>query len=157
MMSIMRIELARIASGLLQHRREEFLHDLSLPLSVRGMIGVHMATPWIANFWSVAIRAVRLGSESYLDFPIGFAEDGTSWFFPARQWWLAHAQSSHPPSGAGCDVDVHSKFLTSAGSSHEFDYASVFLDGRLAILGRTDFVEECSWWTRAFGVQQEAP
>ena len=151
----MRIEIARIASGLLQQRREELMHDLSLPLSVRGMISVHLDSAWIANFWAVAIRAVRPGSESYLDFPIGFAEDNTSWFFPSRQWWLAHAQSSHSPSGAGCDADVHTKFLSSEGTVHEFDYASVFLDGRLTILGRAEFVEECSFWKMAFGSQQE--
>jgi hypothetical protein len=122
---------------------------------VRGMINVHLEKPWIADYGSVAIRAPKPGSESYFDFPIGFAEDGTSWFFPSRQWWVAHAQASHPPAGMGCDVDVHTKFLTSEGATHEFDYAAVFLDGRLNVLGRTDFVEECAWWTRAFGTQKE--
>jgi hypothetical protein len=154
-MNSMRIQIAQIASGLLQQRRAAFLHDLSLPSSVRSMINVHMDKPWVANFWSVAIRATRLGSESYFDFPIGFAEDGTPWFFPARQWWVAHAQASHPPVGRGCDVEVHTKFLTREGLGHEFDYATVSLDGQLTILGRADFVEECAWWTRAFGVQQE--
>jgi hypothetical protein len=149
----MRIEIARIASGLLEQRRDEFLHDLSLPLTVRGMIGVHLAKPWIPDFWSVAIRAVKPGSEVYFDFPIGYAEDGTSWFFPSRQWWLAHAQASHPPAGTGCDADVHTKFLSSEGSVHEFDYATVFASGQLSVLGPADFVLECALWTRAFGVQ----
>jgi hypothetical protein len=147
----MRIEIARIASDLVQQRRSEFLHDVSLPLSVRGMINVHLEKPWIADYWSVAIRAPKASSESYFDFPIGFAEDSTSWFFPSRQWWIAHAQASHPPTGIGCDVEIHTKFLSSEGSAHEFDYATVFRDGRLNILGRVDFVEECAWWTRAFG------
>ncbi len=152
--AMMRLQIAGIALQLLRQRNEELLHDLSIPSTVRGMINVHMLKPWIADFWSVAIRARRPSSESYLDFPIGLAEDGTSWFFPSRQWWIAHAQASHPPAGVGCDVEVHTKFLTSEGSVHEFDYATVFLDGRLHILGRADFVEECELWARAFGTQQ---
>lgn len=153
----MRIEIARIASILLQQRGDELLHDLSLPLSVRGMIGVHLAYPWVPDFFSVAIRAVKPGSEGYFDFPIGYAEDGTSWFFPSRQWWLAHAQASHPPAGTGCDPDVHTTFLSSTGSAHEFDYATVLASGQLSILGRADFVLECALWARAFGADPKDP
>jgi hypothetical protein len=149
----MRIQIARIASGLLQQRGDELLRDVSLPLSVRGMIGVHLTSPWIPDFWSVAIRAVKPDSEGYFDFPIGYAEDGTSWFFPSRQWWLAHAQASHPPAGASCDAEAHTTFLSSEGSVHEFDYAAVLAGGQLSVLGRADFVLECALWTRAFGAQ----
>lgn len=152
----MRIEIARIAPRLLEQRRDEVLNDASLPLSVRGMIGVHLASPWIPDFWSVAIRAVKPGSEAYFDFPIGFAEDGTSWFFPSRQWWLGHALVSHAPSGSGCDVDAHVKFLVSEGSAHEFDYATVLASGQLSILGRSDFALECALWARAFGATPTA-
>src|SRR5271163_806069 len=100
-MSSMRIQIAKIAPGILRQRREEFLHDASLPLSVRGMINVHLEKPWITNFWTIAICAPKPGSESYLDFPIGFAEDSTVWSFPSRQWWIAHAHASHPPDGTG--------------------------------------------------------
>ena len=151
----MRIEIARVASGLLQQRRDAFLHDVSLPLSVRGMINVHIESPWIPDFWSVAIRAPKPGSESYFDFPIGLAEDGSSWFFPSRQWWIAHAQASHPPAGEGCDPDVHTKFLSSEGSVHEFDYATIAAGGELTILGRADFALECGFWTRAFGAPKQ--
>jgi hypothetical protein len=147
----MRIEVARIAAGLLQQRRGEFMSDVSLPLSVRGMISVHLEKPWITGFWTVAIRASKPGSERYLDFPIGFAEDGTSWYFPSRQWWLAHAQASHPPDGSGCDLDVHTKFLSREGAAHEFDYATVFADGTLKVLGHADFTAECFFWQHAFG------
>lgn len=152
----MRIEVARIAAGLLQQRRGEFMRDVSLPLSVRGMISVHLETAWIPGFWSVAILATNPNSERYLDFPIGFAEDGTSWYFPSRQWWLAHAQASHPPDGSGCDVDVHTKFLSREGAVHEFDYAAVLVDGTLKVLGRADFSAECFFWQHAF-VAPEAP
>lgn len=153
----MHIEIARIALRLLQQRRDAFLHDVSLPLSVRGMINVHLEKPWIPDFWSVAIRSFKPGSERYFDFPIGYAEDGTSWFFPSRQWWIAHAQASHPPAGIGCDIDVHTKFLSSEGSAHEFDYATVATGGQLTILGRADFARECAFWTQAFGSPQEEP
>lgn len=152
-MAPMRIQIAKVAASILQQRRDEFLHDASLPLSVRGMINVHLEKPWIPNFWTVGIRAPKPGSESYFDFPIGFAEDGTSWFFPSRQWWIAHAHASHPPDGTGCDSDVHTKFLSADGDVHEFDYAAILTDGTIVVLGRGDFVEECAWWLRAFGSQ----
>jgi hypothetical protein len=156
-MGTMRIQIAQVAAGLLQQRREELLHDASLPLTVRGSANVHFEKPWIPNFWTVAIRAPKPGSEQYFDFPIGFAEDGTSWFFPSRQWWVAHASASHPPDGMGCDVDVHTKFLSSEGEVHEFDYATITTDGTLNVLGRADFAEECAWWTRAFGAHPGTP
>lgn len=146
----MRIEIARIAVSLLQQRRGELMRDASLPLSVRSMLNVHLEKPWIPGFWSVAIRAPKPGSAGYFDFPVGLAEDGTSWFFPARAWWLAHAQASHPPDGSGCDAEVHTKFLSSEGSIHEFDYATIFGDGTLKILGSADFAEECFFWKHAF-------
>ena len=146
----MRIQIAKVASNILQQRRLALMNDASLPLSVRGMIGVHLEKPWIPNFWSVAIRAPKPGSEAYFDFPIGYAEDGTSWFFPSRQWWLAHAQMSHPDGT--CDYEAHAKFLSSEGAIHEFDYATVLADGTLNILKRADFIEECTWWNRAFGL-----
>lgn len=153
----MRIQVAQIASSILAQRRGEFLHDVSLPLSVRGMINVHLEAAWIPNFWTVAIRAPKPGSESYFDFPLGYAEDGTSWFFPSRQWWIAHAHASHPPDGTGCDADVHTKFLSSEGEVHEFDYASILNDGTIVVRGRLDFVEECGFWRRAFGAPKEQP
>jgi hypothetical protein len=153
----MRIEIAQIASNLLQQRGGELLHDESMLLSVRGMINVHLTKPWIAGFWSVAIRTPKPGSARYIDFPIGLAEDGTPWFFPSKQWWVAHAEVSHPPDGTGCDIDVHTKFLSSEGTVHEFDYASVFLDGTLKILDRSDFAEECFFWQHAFGAPGGRP
>jgi len=153
-MSPMRIQIAKIAPGILKQRRAEFMRDASLPLSVRRMINVHLDGAWIANFWTVAIRAPKPGSEGYLDFPIGLAEDSTVWFFPSRQWWIAHAHASHPPDGTGCDPDVHTKFLSSEGDVHEFDYAAISQDGTIVVRGRADFVEEGAWWTRAFGVQE---
>ena len=152
----MRIQIAKIAASLLQQRRDQFLHDASLPLTVRGAANVHFEKPWIPNFWTIAIRAPKPGSESYLDFPIGFA-DGTVWFFPSREWWIAHAKVSHPPDGTGCDLDVHTKFLSSEGDVHEFDYATILTDGTIQVLGRADFADECTWWRRAFGSQDDKP
>jgi hypothetical protein len=160
----MRIQIIQGVSSLLSQRREALMHDASLPLSVRGSANVHFEKPWIPNFWSVAIRAPKSGSanqsfpppvpdQSYFDFPIGHTDDGMPWFFPSRQWWIAHSKASHPPDGMGCDVDVHTKFLSSEGSVHEFDYATILLDGTMQVLGRSDFAEECAWWKRAFGTK----
>ena len=126
------------------------MRDETLPLSVRGMINVHLEKPWIPGFWSVAIRAAKVGSERFFDFPIGFAEDGTSWYFPSRKWWLGHAVESHPPDGSSCDVDVHTQFLSRESDTHELDYAAVLLDGSLKILERADFAAECFFWQHAF-------
>jgi hypothetical protein len=146
----MRIEIARAAASHLQQRREELLHDLSLPLSVRGSANVHFEKPWIDGFWSVAIKYPSgSGDPSYLDFEIGRA-DGSPWYFPSRQWWIAHARASHPPDGSGCDALVHTDFLSREGKTHEFDYATILLDRRLIVLGRHDFDDECAWWRRAF-------
>lgn len=153
----MRIEVAQIASGLLQQRRGELMRDGSLPLPVRRMINVHLEKPWIPGFWTVALRAVKPGSERYLDFPIGVSEDGTPWYFPSRLWWLAHAQASHPPDGSGCDAEVHAKFLSQEGTVHEFDYAAVLGDGTLKILGSADFSMECFFWHRAFAPLTSVP
>lgn len=157
-MSLMRIQIAKVAPIMLTRRREELLHDSTLPLSVRGSANVHFEKPWIPNFWSVAIRAPKPGGERFFDFPIGAADDGMPWYFPSKEWWIAHAKASHPPDGMGCDVDVHTKFLSSAGSVHEFDYATILADGTMQILGRSGFADERAWWTRAFGAtQNKAP
>ena len=153
----MRIQIAQVAPILLSQRREELLHDASVPLTVRGSANVHFEKPWIPKFWSVAIRAPKPGGERFFDFPIGYAEDGTPWYFPSREWWIAHAKTSHPPDGMSCDVEIHMKFLSSEGSVREFDYASILTDGTMQILGRSDFVDECSWWSRAFGARNEKP
>lgn len=154
-MVAMRIQIAQIAPNILQQRRIALLNDASLPASVRGMIGVHLDKAWIPNFWSIAIRAPKPGSEAYFDFPIGYAEDNTIWYFPSRQWWIAHAHASHPPDGSGCDAAVHTDFLSAEGKTHEFDYASILTDGTIVVLGREAFNEECRWWQLAFGATQE--
>ncbi len=146
----MYVEIAPDAADLLRRRREELLHDRTLAAIVRRMVDTHMIKPWIVNFWSVAIRSPGGGDgQGYFDFPIARAE-GTPWFFPSRQWWVAHAHASHPPDGSGCDVDVHAKFLSCEGSVHEFDYATILLDGWMTVLDRGDFVDECRWWRRFF-------
>jgi hypothetical protein len=149
MMNAMHVEIVRGAADLLRQRHEELLRDRTLAQPVRSMIDAHMTKPWIADFWSVAIRSpLGDGDQSYFDFPI-VRVHGVPWFFPSRQWWVAHAHASHPPDGSGCDVDVHTNFLSREGSMHEFDYATILLDGWMTILGRRDFVDECLWWRRA--------
>lgn len=156
-MSGMRIQIAKVAPILLTRRREELLHDSTLPLSVRGSANVHFEKPWIPNFWSVAIRAAKPGSERFFDFPIGADDASVPWYFPSKEWWIAHATASHPPDGMGCDVDVHTKFLSSEGAVHEFDYATILADGTMQIVGRAGFADECAWWARAFGGRDKPP
>lgn len=143
----MRITLVPNVRALLDKRHDVLLNDRSIPLPARHMISVHMSKPWIRGFWFVAIRPTGTESKSYLGFKVGTA-DGTAWYFPSKKWWIAHAHASHPPDGSGCDVAVHTDFLTSEGSTHEFDYATVSTDGQLKILHRGDFEKECSWWDR---------
>lgn len=145
----MKIQVARIAASILARRREELTRDATLPTSVRGMIGVHLETPWIAGFWAPAIHVSAKSCARYVDFPVGFAEDGRSWFFPTRQWWLEHAIGAHPPDGTGADPAAHATLLVPGNGGIE--YAAILNDGTMKVLDALDFSEEAAWWTRAFG------
>ncbi len=115
------------------------------------MVLAHLQKPWAPNFYTVVIRPAQFDTDpTFFDRPFGKAL-GASWYLPSLEWWKAHAHSSHPPNGLGCSVDVHTDFLSAEGTAHEFDYANVFQNGSLKILGRRDFSVECRWWGRYFG------
>ena len=144
------VEIVPGASALIRQLYEQLAADRSLSLSVRGMIDVHMVKPWIDGFWSSAIRPAKPTTDPKFFGPAIAQDAGGPWFFPSRTWWVAHARTSHPPLGAGCDAAAHTDFLSADGSVHEFDYATILTNGCAKVLGRMDFDVECDWWGKTF-------
>lgn len=145
------VEIAPNASRLLQQALSQLVADRSsLSLSVQGMISAHVVKPWIDGFWSSAIRPAQPTTDPKFFGPLIAHDARGPWFFPSKTWWLAHAHTSHPPDGAGCDVEAHTDFLSADGSVHEFDYATIFTNGCAKVLDRMDFVVECDWWRKTF-------
>lgn len=98
----MRIQIAQIAAELLQDRKHRFLVDASLPASVRSMISVHLAKPWIQNFWTVAIRSQRKDRGSVFRFSDRFRR---GWHFLVLSLApvVAHACAGGPSTRrSGC-------------------------------------------------------
>lgn len=113
------------------------------------MVKIHVTKPWVRGFHGILLSPLRPGLGAYLKEPLAEAE-GRIWFFPSTKWWMAHAGSSHPPDGSGCDVQIHQDFLTETGKNAEFLYANVLKDRSLRVLQRPDFETECQWWARYF-------
>lgn len=111
--------------------------------TAKRMVYLHMTKPWINNFAAIAISPNRDNLESFFSYPIGRYE-GRIWYYPSLKWWKAHAKTSHPPSGGGCDVSTHVEFLT----GEEFYYATIFQNGKVKILKASDFEKECEWWEK---------
>lgn len=139
-------QLGRAVAELHREAREEFADEGP---SARRMLEIHLAKPWVRGFLSVLISPTGRGLREYLKTSV-VKGDGRTWYFPARRWWAAHAERSHPPSGAGCDVRVHYEFLAEDAPSPEFLYANLLSDGRIAVLRRRDFEKECQAWKRLF-------
>ncbi len=117
----------------------------ALPQSVKSMVYFHIQGPWISNFLAVAIAPLRPGLEGFLHRPV-FEYEALSFHYPSMDWWLAHAKTSHPPDGAGCDIEAHVNFLTAYGADQEFVYANILKSGDVAVLERPDFEDECAFW-----------
>lgn len=123
----------------------EVSRDRSLPQSVKTMVYLHLQKPWVPNFLAVAVAPLKPGLERFLKVE-AFNHGGLTYRYPSREWWLAHARSSHPPDGAGCDAQAHADFLTAGGANAEFSYANVLKSGEVVVLGPPDFEEECAFW-----------
>lgn len=109
------------------------------------MVQIHMDKPWIDGFRAVLVRPLRDGLEDYLG-PVAGTWDGDAWYVPSAVFWSAHAETSHPPDGKGCDAAAHSKFLAADAKDPEFGYAALLNDGTLMIEEKDDFGRECAWW-----------
>lgn len=116
-----------------------------LPAPAVQMVRLHLTKPWVPDFKSIVIAPLRQGLEDFLDAAV-FDWEGYQWHFPSAEWWMAHAKTSHPPNGRGCDVKAHTEFLTLEGADAEFAYANILKDGNAYILGQQDFEAECEFW-----------
>lgn len=128
----------------------EVLSSPDISAETKQMMYLHMQEPWTPDFHVVAITPMRAGLGDYLDSEL-FSAGGNRWFFPSERWWVSHGRQSHPPDGSGCDVDVHTRFLSEDGGDPEFLYGNLLWDGSFHVLGRRDFERECEWWAEHVG------
>jgi len=118
---------------------------------VAKMLALHLRKPWIPGFRAVLIRPLREGLDEFLgpvarSFP-GRPGERREWHVPSAEFWLAHAQTSHPPNGLGCDSEEHIEFLASDAPDPEFGYAELLDDDTLVVEDAAGFRAECRWWT----------
>lgn len=124
--------------------------DPATPQSVKTMVYLHLQKPWVPDFLAVAISPLNLGLDRYLGDAV-FEYIGLTFYYPSIDWWFAHARTSHPPDGAGCNAQAHADFLTAGGANAEFMYANVSKSGAVKVLDRSDFEEECAFWASGTG------
>lgn len=139
----------RMLGSLFQMNQETWQavsRDPAIPQSVKTMIYLHLQKPWVPNFLAVIIAPMNQGLDAYLGRPV-LERSGLTFYYPSLEWWFAHARTSHPPEGEGCDAQAHQDFLTQTGASAEFVYANVLKSGDIEILERPDFDAECAFWT----------
>lgn len=127
--------------------------DPSIPQSVKTMVYLHLMKPWVPNFLAIAIAPLRPGLDKNFERSV-FEWSSFSFNYPSKDWWLAHATTSHPPEGSGCSVEAHTDFLSPESTQAEFAYVNVLRSGEVVLLGPRDFEAECAFWKA--GVNQEA-
>ena len=105
------------------------------------------AKPWIRGFRRVLIRPLRKVKREWLGRPVVIR--GQTWHVPTRAFWQVHCKASHD-GGAGCNVEVHTAFLTTTGKNAEFEYGYQTYQGTVVVEQRADFEKECVWWGQFF-------
>lgn len=123
----------------------EVSRDSSIPQSVKSMIYQHIQSRWIPDALAVVISPLSGGKSGYLK-QSAFDLNGIQYYYPSLAFWQAHAESSHPPAGQGCDPAVHAAFLTAQGQNAEFIYAVVKRDGTVLVEDLNGFVDECAFY-----------
>lgn len=124
--------------------------DPSVHQSVKSMIYQHIQSLWVPGALAVVISPLSDGLDNFLK-QSAFDLDGIQYYYPSLNFWLAHANASHPPDGIGCDAAVHAEFLTRDGSNAEFIYALATRDGNLVVQDARGFDEECAFYTAGNG------
>jgi hypothetical protein len=144
--------MAVIAQRTLQTLRDwntsfwaEVSQNANIPQSVKSMIYQHIQSLWITDALAVVISPLKNGEDPYLK-QSAFDIAGIQYYYPSVDFWMAHAQQSHPPAGQGCDPEVHAAFLTRGGKNAEFQYAVVKKDGSLIVQDLNGFVTECAFY-----------
>jgi hypothetical protein len=115
---------------------------------------LHMTKPWLGpDFVRVLIArnpdkpAPRPDKDPYLG-DVGGTFDGVRFYEPSMKFWKSHCTRSHPDHGAGCDAQVHWKYLSFENGHAEFWYGNLYEDGTLRLETRKSFRRECAWWTK---------
>lgn len=119
--------------------------DPRIPQSVKSLIYQHLQIQWIPNALAVVLSPLGARDNPMIGQPV-FALDGLQYYYPTLEFWLAHADQSHPPQGQGCDPVVHTQFLTVNGANPEFIYGVVKRDGEIDVQDATDFDIECAFY-----------
>lgn len=119
--------------------------DTGLTQEFKTFMYFHLNYPWLPGFLGIAITPLAKNLGNFLGRSL-FQLDALTFYWPSAAWWSAHAETSHPPAGVGCDAAAHVDFLTVHGSNSEFGYAIVMKDGAVHIAESRDFVDECSFW-----------
>ena len=122
----------------------------SVPQSVKSMIYQHLLSQWVPGALAVVISPLSDGLDHFLK-QSAFDLDGIQYYYPSLNFWLAHANASHPPNGTGCDAAAHAAFLTRDGSNAEFIYALATRDGGIVVQDALGFEEECAFYNAGNG------
>lgn len=117
----------------------------SIPQTVKSMIYQHLQTAWVPDALAVVISPLANGQDPFLK-NSAFDLGGIQYYYPSLDFWMAHASTSHPPDGSGCNPEAHAAFLTQDGSNPEFIYAVVTRLGELVVEDLNGFVTECAFF-----------
>lgn len=120
--------------------------DSRIPQSVKSMIYQHLQSQWIPNALAVVISPLGLPDNNPMLGQSLFSMGGVQFYYPSLDFWIAHADQSHPPAGNGCDPNVHTQFLTADGMNPEFVYGVVKRDGELVVQDSAAFNVECAFF-----------
>jgi hypothetical protein len=123
----------------------EVSQNQSIPQSVKSMIYQHIQSKWIPDALAVLISPLSGENSPYLK-QSAFDLAGIQYYYPSIDFWMAHADRSHPPAGQGCDPAAHAAFLTQGGQNAEFIYAVVKKDGSLVVQDLNGFADECAFY-----------
>jgi len=123
----------------------EVSRNISIPQSVKSMIYQHIQSKWIPDALAVVISPLSGKNSPYLK-QSAFDLAGIQYYYPSLDFWMAHAERSHPPSGQGCDPAAHAAFLTRGGQNAEFIYSIVKKDGTVVVEDLNGFVDECAYY-----------
>lgn len=124
----------------------EVSRDPGIPQTVKSMIYQHIQSLWVPDALAVVISPLSGGANNPYLKQSAFDLGGLQYYYPSLEFWKAHASTSHPPDGQGCDPAAHAAFLTPSGQNAEFTYAIVKRDGTIVAQELDDFVTECAYF-----------
>lgn len=119
--------------------------DPRIPQSVKSMLYQHLQSQWVPNALAVVLSPLGSAQNPMLKQPV-FNLGGLQYYYPSIDFWLAHADMSHPPQGEGCDSVVHTQFLTATGANPEFIYGVVTRKGDIEVQDAAAFNVECAFY-----------